>query len=367
MKRVLIFSHEYPPFTGGVGSVGYQLTKQFLNWGYDVHVLCGAHVGLQQIAGAHYIKAPLFGKSWLWQYPKFIAKKLNLDIYDTIILNESLPCCVAGYCFSIDNLNKCLAYVHGLEVELLYQNRFSNILRRLMKLHVYHSRALRNSYKVIFVSKFSRKKFISVTGITELETNSTVVYNGICLDDFMTKQRNESTNDLPVLLSVGRMVKGKGLKEMYHIFKRLYDNGIYYYWIIVGDGHLNKWIKKKAEKDRLISCISIIGRVDREQLHVYFGKSDLFWLLSNYDENFGLVYIEAQAAGIPVIGRKKGGVTEVILNGNSGFLVSTENECYSILKEMSWKNIKRENILKWVERFELEITGKKIRGIIEGM
>lgn len=367
MKRVLIFSHEYPPFTGGVGSVGYQLTKQFLNWGYNVHVLCGAHAGLQQIVGAHYIKAPLFGKSWLWQYPKFIAKELHLDSYDTIVLNESLPCCVAGICFSIERLNKCLAYVHGLEVELLYQSRFTNILRRLMKLHVYHERALRNAYKVIFVSKFSRKKFISATGITELETNSMVVYNGVCLNDFKTKQRNDSSKSLPVLLSVGRLVKGKGFKEMYQIYKRICDNGIYYHWIIVGDGRLKKWIKRKAEKDRLVPYISIIGRVDREQLHLYFGKSDLFWLLSNYDENFALVYIEAQAAGIPVIGRKKGGVTEEISNENSGFLVSTENECYSILKEMSWKNIKRENILKWVERFRLENTGKGIRSIIEEM
>lgn len=39
MKKVLMFSHEFPPFIGGVGSVGYQITKWLNEKGYKVDVL----------------------------------------------------------------------------------------------------------------------------------------------------------------------------------------------------------------------------------------------------------------------------------------------------------------------------------------
>jgi glycosyltransferase involved in cell wall biosynthesis len=79
----------------------------------------------------------------------------------------------------------------------------------------------------------------------------------------------------------------------------------------------------------LVDCVELRGFVADEALRAWYGAADLFVLPSMNDgwifEGYGLVHMEASAAGLPVIGTYGCGVEDAIDNGVTGLLVSQEN------------------------------------------
>ena len=67
-----------------------------------------------------------------------------------------------------------------------------------------------------------------------------------------------------------------------------------------------------------------------------------------WEEPFGLVPVEAQACGTPVIAFDKGAMSEIIKDGKTGFVVETEEEMIEAIKNID--KIKREDCRKWVEQ-----------------
>ena len=96
------------------------------------------------------------------------------------------------------------------------------------------------------------------------------------------------------------------------------------------------------------------GAKNREELRYYYSNVDIFWLLSNFDESFGLVYLEAQACGCPAIGRNSAGVKEAINDGESGFLINSEDEVLDILKDKKYLKLKQEDVLSFSGKFKLD-------------
>jgi len=69
-----------------------------------------------------------------------------------------------------------------------------------------------------------------------------------------------------------------------------------------------------------------IGQLNDMQKDVWFGHASGFLMPIRWDEPFGLVLIEAMACGTPVITFNRGGVSEVIADGQTGFIVDSPNE-----------------------------------------
>lgn len=368
MKKILIFSHEFPPFVGGVGSVGAQLVT-LLKETYDVTVLTRKQKGRQEIKGVKFIDIPTLPKLWMFNYYMAFKTILDLDDYDTVILNEAAPTYVAGLFFTKEQLERSIVYVHGLEVEHIYQNK--SLLHKIFGLKKYHTKALNLCKKVIFVGKFMQEKFFKNTELpTILKDKSDIIYVGLDSNIFRVKKVNLYTKlnispDKDILLSVGRVVKEKGFFNKYDIFKRLMKSRYSYHWVIIGDGYALKQLKLMAKEDGLENNITFLGRVIREDLAQYYASSSLFWLLSNYSEALGLVYLEAQMSGTLAIGRNNSGVRETIVDHKTGYLVNNDEECYNILKNRDFTSIKQEDILSFAKQFDFHKTNKKLLELIE--
>ncbi|MGH9856301.1 MAG: glycosyltransferase family 4 protein, partial [Acidobacteriota bacterium] len=130
-----------------------------------------------------------------------------------------------------------------------------------------------------------------------------------------------------IVLTVSRLAPGKGVEEVVEAFQQIRKNVQEdTYLVIIGEdfGHKND-IEKKIHQIGLQKNIHLWGRVSREDLVAAYQHADVFVLASHY-EAFGIVLIESQAAGTPVIARNTAAIPFVMPHGQSGYLFTSQAE-----------------------------------------
>lgn len=95
---------------------------------------------------------------------------------------------------------------------------------------------------------------------------------------------------------------------------------------IAGDGTNLRALEQRAQELGLAARIRFAGRLTSSELAKHLRDADLFVLTPGESvdsfEGFGLVYLEANACGVPVLAARTGGVTEAVREGISGFFVA---------------------------------------------
>ncbi|MEM9470934.1 MAG: glycosyltransferase family 4 protein [Pseudomonadota bacterium] len=124
------------------------------------------------------------------------------------------------------------------------------------------------------------------------------------------------------LLAIAMMLKGNKLQSF-----RLLAEGLrmleaqHWQLTIVGDGAMRQDVEAMFSG---LDKVRFVGQVDAAGVAGYLADSDaLVW--PGYREAFGLAYLEAQGAGLPVIAMRSGGVAAVVLDGQTGTLVEEGN------------------------------------------
>ena len=154
------------------------------------------------------------------------------------------------------------------------------------------------------------------------------------------------------------MTPGKGIAEAIRVAKRARVK-----LLIVGhvtshlpwsEEYFVKEVKPHIDGDR----ICYIERLPYRDIVELMGKAQGFLFPLQWDEPFGLVVIEAMAAGTPVIAYGRGSMPELIKNGETGYLVENEDEM--VAKSHQTARLDRARCRAWVaERFSTEqmVTG----------
>jgi phosphatidylinositol alpha-1,6-mannosyltransferase len=130
-----------------------------------------------------------------------------------------------------------------------------------------------------------------------------------------------------VILTVGRLERRKGHFLILDALRSIDAN---WYWIIVGSGSLRKRFAREVRRAGLEHRTAILGRIALDDLAILYNICDLFVLAPLIltvngridSEGFGLVFQEAGACGVPVIGTRGSGVAEAVSDGETGILVS---------------------------------------------
>ncbi|MDP3997153.1 MAG: glycosyltransferase family 4 protein [Candidatus Andersenbacteria bacterium] len=134
----------------------------------------------------------------------------------------------------------------------------------------------------------------------------------------------------PYVLSVGRLVKRKGFDQLIEAFAQV-EQTRYGDWslVVVGDGPEKTDLANMAEKNLIGKRVIFTGAIDDMYLRLLYGQAGFFALtpknLPNDIEGFGIVYLEAAACGLAVLATKTGGVTEAVVDGETGILVGRDN------------------------------------------
>ncbi|MFL5616089.1 MAG: glycosyltransferase family 4 protein [Gemmatimonadaceae bacterium] len=125
----------------------------------------------------------------------------------------------------------------------------------------------------------------------------------------------------PTVGIIGQIGEWKGHDDMLVALVDLRERGILFACSIFGAGEDSyiRALKKKAEAAGIADAITWHGYESR--LDVMYGSIDVCAVPSRFEEPFGLVAVEAASRGIPVVATSHGGLSEIVVDGTTGFLI----------------------------------------------
>lgn len=323
--NVLVVSSEFPPGPGGIGHHCFSLCKALHDSGYDITVLTSGDYA-EPVELLHFdsnvtfriIRYERYRKSWATYFARIITT-LRIgkgDVYTSIILTGKFS---LWQVFPIKLLLKpkvpVIGILHGSEVNLEKW-----YLRQLTH------KAIQKLDYIVPVSEFT--KSLLPIKILNNEERLRVIPNGI--DEVWpvnTKIEEKILKGTPCLLTIGHVSPRKGqhrvvkaLPYLRKIFPDIHYN-------IVGLPLQKHRLEILAQELGVSNHITFHDRVKRhEDLSMYYQQADVFMLLSENQPNgdvegFGIVALEANQHGLPVVGAKYCGVEEAVCHEKSGFLV----------------------------------------------
>lgn len=168
--------------------------------------------------------------------------------------------------------------------------------------------------------------------------NPIIIGNGFELANYLF----QVSMDGP-LAWVGRVAPEKGLEDAAYVANALGEK--LNVWGIIQD----EYYAAKVEKSFTPGIIEWRGFLETDKLQKELGKCRALLNTPKWNEAYGNVVVEALACGVPVIAYRRGGPSEIILHGETGFLVEPDDKdsLLSCLKLV--KKINRRNCRDWVE------------------
>ncbi len=210
---------------------------------------------------------------------------------------------------------------------IIFQGIYSTKHRKSFKTlpgFMLNRRALRSADLVVTNKKKDR------TNLLRLLPAERVHYLAPGLQPEQFQHDEQARNDLrgawqaggrPVVLSAAMLrpgVKSDGIRQVIASCAELQKSGREPLLVIVGDGQSRPSLEQEARERPGLSVL-FAGRVDRMELRRYYSAADLF-AFPGIEESLGMVYLEAQSAGLPVVAFGDWGASEAVIDGRTGLL-----------------------------------------------
>lgn len=181
---------------------------------------------------------------------------------------------------------------------------------------------LNSGLNYVSISQSQRKAMPNINWVKN-------IYNGVDIEAFEVGEKK----DRNYFLFLGRISPEKGIVELCEMIKKTkYKLKIAAKLDPFDKKYFDNEVKPLIDGDQ----IEYLGEVDHEGKKELLknAKALLMWL--NWEEPFGLVFIEAFASGTPVIVNSRGAAPEIMQDGKTGFLVDTLDEMLDSLEKV-WK------------------------------
>jgi glycosyltransferase involved in cell wall biosynthesis len=252
--------------------------------------------------------------------PLLLKMRDNIRIYQPDILHvhglqsEGLYGLLAG------RLAKCrriLITVHGLASDTIQMNGIKRVLYKYLVEPV----TLRQADYVYCVCEYATTRSIIKRNATRLWHT---IYSGVSIQQ-PVKKKEDIRNEIKIPTSkvmgitVGRIVKDKGLLELSDTIKSFYKyNEDRLRFCIVGDGDYKEELSHKLSEEVNAGYVIFCGY--RDDIAELLSAAD-FFLLPSWHENFSLSLLEASQIGLPCIATNVGGNPEIVIDNETGILI----------------------------------------------
>ncbi|MCP4687200.1 MAG: glycosyltransferase family 4 protein [Desulfobacterales bacterium] len=215
---------------------------------------------------------------------------------------------------------------------VIFQGIFSTKRRRRLKtlpgflLNRYALRAARHVFSNRCEDLTNLKRLIPMERLT-------YVAPGIFPGDFTfdagarkALRRAWGVGRAPVVLAAAMFrpdVKTEGLSWVIRSCGRLLKKGRSLHLVIAGDGREKETLRRLA-REHCPDAVRFVGKIPREKMNRFYSAGDVF-AFPGIRESLGMVYLESQSCGLPVVAFDNGGIPEVVKHGKTGFLTPLYN------------------------------------------
>lgn len=166
------------------------------------------------------------------------------------------------------------------------------------------------------------KRALIAEGVPEEKIE--VVPMGVDLQKFKTKGERRKKN---TILFVGRLEVEKGVWDLLKAFRVLKNKDMKLQLVMVGAGSQTEKIKTWLNDNKLDNSVKIIDNVDYQEIQKQYRKAQILTLPSKttpgWQEQFGMVLVEAMASGLPIVTTNSGSIVETV--GKAGLFVPANN------------------------------------------
>jgi glycosyltransferase involved in cell wall biosynthesis len=172
-----------------------------------------------------------------------------------------------------------------------------------------------------YAEKFLRERF------PERADRIHRIYNGLTLAEF---GRATFSSDPALIVAIGRLIAKKGFANLIHASALLVDRERSFRCEIFGDGPLENQLRAQIEELGLQERVQLLGAKPQPEIKERLANASVFVMPSMPEADGGMdnlptVIMEAMATGLPVVSTRIGGIPEMVIDNQTGFLVQPED------------------------------------------
>lgn len=260
-------------------------------------------------------------KKNLIKITNFLVEYCKIEQIDVIIIHHSGLACNIVYLMMMRRLKnvKFVRYLH----ECFNSDPFIKNEKKIIKIFLerkFMGKALEKSDLILYISKAVKKSFENAFNIKNKK--NIVIYNGIPNNFFETNKNIVKENSINITY-IGRLEKIKGVNLLVEAFEKVLKKNKNIRLIITGDGNERDNLEKKVKELNIGSFVEFTGR--KQNVIPILDISNIFIYPSICEEGFGISVIEAMSRGCIPITFNKGGLPEIINDGENGIIVNEIN------------------------------------------
>lgn len=319
MPRHLLITNDFPPKVGGIQNYLWELWRRLPHGHAIVHTTPHPDAAaFDAVAPMRVVRAR---EPWLLPLPHLVRRVNRLAEQheaELVVIDPALPAGLIG-----PHLDRPYAViVHGAEAAI--PGRLPLTLALL-------KRVLNGASGVIAAGGYPAAECERALG-RSLQTY--VIPPGTDVNRFRpltdtartkARQRLGIASDALLLVSVSRLVPRKGMDTLIKAAARLSSSHDKLQVVIAGDGRHRRRLARLVQ--RLNAPVRLAGRLSDAEVAALYGCADVFAMLCRSrwggleQEGFGIVFVEAAAAGVPQVAGSSGGAHEAVAHGETGIVL----------------------------------------------
>jgi len=395
-KKILIFSTAYFPFVGGAEVAVKEITDRINNIQFDL-ITARMDRKLSESEKVGNISVYRVGFGWgaldKFLLPFFgflkarkLYKKNNYDIAWSIMASQASI--AAAFLKMLNKRIKLLLTLQeGDEEEHLKRYALGSEFLYKILIRPWHLLIFRKADHVTAISKDLKKRAKK----SRVKCRIDIVPNGVDIKKFLIADRQPACRtgrfsidgfrnklgikeDEKVVITISRLVKKNGIEDLIKAVEILVNRfNQKAKLLICGSGEKEDKLKELAKKLRIKDKILFLGHIDHNDLPEYLWISNVFCRPS-LSEGLGNVFLEAMAAGVPIIGTPVGGIPDFLKDHETGWFCGVNNpksiaeKIQHILDEKNKEEVAKvkKNALKMVqEKYDWDKIARDMENVFQ--